>query len=104
MSFFFDPHPHEDFDTYLGPTAEETDKWRRVGPLGKLHNIVVWVQRSPGRRQDFRDLSFGLNLHRDQQTPRNSYYNMVDRVLRRHIKEAIKQTVFDNWAILLTML
>ena len=59
MSFFFDPHPNEDF-TYLGPTAEEADKWRRIGPLGKLYNIIVWVQGSPGRKQDFRNLSFGL--------------------------------------------
>jgi hypothetical protein len=50
MSFFFDPHPNEDFDTYLGPTAEEAGKWRRIGPLGKLHNIVVWVQSSTERK------------------------------------------------------
>jgi hypothetical protein len=96
MSFFFDPHPNEDFDTYLGPTAEEAGKWRRIGPLGKLHNIVVWVQSSTERKQEFRNLSFGLNLHRDQKTRWNSYYEMIQWALRKHIKEAIKQTIFDN--------
>jgi hypothetical protein len=41
MSFFFNPHPNKDFDTYLGPTAEEADEWQRIEPLGKLYNIVV---------------------------------------------------------------
>lgn len=100
MSFFFDPHPNEDFDSYLGPTTAEADKWRRIGPLGKLHNIVVWVQSSTERRQEFRNLSFGLNLRRDQKTRWNSYYEMIQWALRKHIKEAIKQTVFDNLAAL----
>lgn len=77
MSFFFDSHPNEDFDIYLGSTAEEANKWRRMGPLGKLHNIVVWIQNNTERKQEFRNLSFGLNLHRDQKTRWNSYYEMI---------------------------
>ena len=65
ISFFFDPHPNKDFDIYLGPTVEEAHKWRRIGPLSKLYNIIIWVQRSTERKQDFRNLLFGLNLHRD---------------------------------------
>ena len=29
------------------PSDEDLDRWRRYGPLGKLHNIVVWVMASP---------------------------------------------------------
>jgi hypothetical protein len=32
--------------TYL-PTELEIENWRRQGPLGKLHNIIVYIQRSP---------------------------------------------------------
>ena len=29
------------------PSQLEMDTWRRKGPLGKLHNIIVYIQRSP---------------------------------------------------------
>jgi hypothetical protein len=29
------------------PTEVEVIRWRNKGPLGKLHNIVVYIQRSP---------------------------------------------------------
>lgn len=33
--------------------AEELETWRRKGPLGKLHNIIIWISRSPQRRDRF---------------------------------------------------
>ena len=27
-------------------TLKEIDKWRKKGPLGKLHNFVVWLAQS----------------------------------------------------------
>jgi len=33
--------------------AEELDTWRRKGPLGKLHNIIVWISLTPQRRDRF---------------------------------------------------
>ena len=33
--------------------VEELETWRRKGPLGKLHNIIVWISRSPQRRDRF---------------------------------------------------
>lgn len=31
----------------------EIEKWRKIGPLGKLRNITVWIQGSPQRREAF---------------------------------------------------
>jgi hypothetical protein len=33
----------------------ELQLWRKQGPLGKLHNIIVWIGRSPQRRDKFED-------------------------------------------------
>ena len=53
------------------------EQWRRKGPLGKLHNIVVYPQRSPQRLANFRELSGGRNLVRDNSTRWNSWYAMI---------------------------
>ena len=50
MAFFFGPHPNEGFDVYDGPTFEEAEKWRKLGPMGKLHNIIIFIQKSPQRK------------------------------------------------------
>lgn len=51
--------------------------WRMKGPLGKLHNIVVHIQRSAQRMATFRTLSQGRNLSRDNATRWNSWYQML---------------------------
>ena len=35
------------------PSNTELDRWRKIGPLGKLHNIIVYICHSPQRRQAF---------------------------------------------------
>ena len=30
--------------------VEKLQAWRRKGPLGKLHNIITWICRTPQRR------------------------------------------------------
>ena len=47
------------------------------GPLSKLHNIVVHIQRSAQRMATFRTLSQGRNLSRDNATRWNSWYQML---------------------------
>ena len=37
----------------LNKEAEELEAWRRKGPLGKLHNILVWITCTPQRREKF---------------------------------------------------
>lgn len=30
---------------------DELALWRKKGPIGKLHNLVVWLYKSPGRKE-----------------------------------------------------
>lgn len=67
---------------------KELNLWRTRGPIGKLHNIVVFICRSPQRRERFADLSAEqkgafdhLNLVVDNATRWNSLYSMVQRAL-----------------------
>lgn len=59
-----------------------------MGPLGKLHSIVVYIGLTPQRRQKFKKLSGGLLVHRDQKTRWNSFYEMIDWAIE-NIKDAI---------------
>jgi hypothetical protein len=69
------------------PTELEMQQWRQKGPLGKLHNIVVYIQRSTQRRANFRELSGGRNLVRDNSTRWNSWYKMISTATK--LKTAI---------------
>jgi hypothetical protein len=64
------------------PTEIEMEQWRKKGPLGKLHNIVVYIQRSPQRIASFKLMSNNLCLLRDNSTRWNSWYSMLQRALR----------------------
>ena len=68
LAFLFKKHPWQQENDYIGPSDTELTQWRKIGPLGKLHNIIMYVQRSPQRLQAFKALSRGFNLHRDNQT------------------------------------
>lgn len=70
---------------------KELRLWRKRGPVGKLHNIVVYINRSPQRRQEFeatlqsldqQDDSNHLQLIADNDTRWNSLYDMIVRALR----------------------
>ena len=77
------------------PTDAELNQWRKVGPLGKLHNIVVYICRTPQRRQVFHYWSDNLSLRRDDFTRWNSWYDMLDWALNR-VREAIINFVFNE--------
>lgn len=81
-----------DFE-YLGnetdsPSDTQLNQWRRLGPLGKLHNINVWIMKSPQRVQAFKNMSGGLMPRRDNGTRWNSWYEMLDWSIKR-LKPAI---------------
>ncbi len=42
-----------------GQSIQELNIWRRLGLLGKLHNIIVYIMASPQRIQAFTELSGG---------------------------------------------
>ena len=67
---------------------EELEAWRKWDPIGKLHNIVVWVRRSHGRRELFLSLAIDeegkkLMLIQDNATRWNSVYSMVERAMKK---------------------
>ena len=43
-------------DTVLANEAEELKIWRKKGPIGKLHNIVTFIRRTPQRREAFQKI------------------------------------------------
>lgn len=72
----------------VAPNDVQLNKWRKLGPLGRLHNIVVYIMGSPQRIQAFKRISDGLMPHRDNGTRWNSWYGMLDWAIRK-IKGAI---------------
>jgi hypothetical protein len=89
QAFLFD---NDDSETSISlqPTEAETDTWCAKGALGKLHNIVVFVQRSPQRIAAFIELSGGKKLERDNSTWWNSWAHMIACALRLDIRRVIK--------------
>ena len=71
------------------PAEDDDDEWLRFGCLGKLHNIIVYIQRSPQRRERFRDLAESLNLHRDNKTRWNSWYISIERACKPVVKQGL---------------
>jgi hypothetical protein len=73
----------------LIPSEQEMQDWRKKGPLGKLHNIVVYIQRSPQRIASFEALTSGKRIPRDNQTRWNSWYTMIDCAISARMRPAI---------------
>jgi hypothetical protein len=82
-------HDNTDTDKYK-VTLGDVEHWRSQGPLGKLHNFVVYIQRSTQRIQQFKKLSHGRALVRDNLTRWNSWYLMIKVTTSVAVKEAIK--------------
>ncbi|KAG7402930.1 Zinc finger BED domain-containing protein RICESLEEPER 2 [Fusarium oxysporum f. sp. rapae] len=66
---------------YIKPSDADILKWRKAGPLGKLHNIVVFIRCSPQRIQRFKEISEKKGLLRDNDTRWNSKYYMIERAI-----------------------
>jgi hypothetical protein len=66
------------------------EKWRVLGPLGMLHNFIVYLQASPQRMQRFLKLSKGRRLARDNKTRWNSWAKALKIALSHPCYEAIK--------------
>ena len=80
---------------------EQVAQWRRRGPVGKLHNIVVWICRSSQRIEKFEALQgkaidegsqFTEQIYRlvhDNDTRWNSLFAMIERALK--LRESINE-------------
>jgi hypothetical protein len=74
---------------------QELMLWRKRGPVGRLHNIITYICRSPQRREtfrtirqitdsegDFNDAFDHLSLKVDNATRWNSLYLMIERAIK----------------------
>ena len=59
---------------------QRRDTFRVIGPLGKLHNIIVHIRSSAGRTKEFKDIA-GRLIPLDNRTRWNSWYYMLDVAL-----------------------
>jgi hypothetical protein len=71
-------------------------EWRKKGPLGKLHNFIVYLQTSPQRMQKFLALSKGKRLSRDNKTRWNSWAKALKIATSHPCYEAI-QAYFEEY-------
>ena len=80
----------EDRETNVfATTIKDIEAWRKKGPLGKLHNFVVFLAQSTQRLHHFLDLSGNHRIPRDNSTHWNSWYMMLMTawILRDAIEE-----------------
>jgi hypothetical protein len=75
-------------------TLRHIEAWRKKGPLGKLHNFVVFIQRSVQRGQKFLTMSHNHRLARGNDTRWSSWYNMLRVAL--NLRDAI-DGYFNKW-------
>ncbi|KAI8416722.1 hypothetical protein FOFC_03035 [Fusarium oxysporum] len=75
-------------------TLKHIEAWRKKGPLGRLHNFVVYIQRSVQRSQKFLAISHNRRLARDNDTRWSSWHTMLRAAL--NLKDAI-DGYFNKW-------
>ena len=57
------------------------DRWRKLGPLGKLHNFIIHIGRTAQRKKQWRAISRGRNIARDNGTRWNSWHKMISEAI-----------------------
>lgn len=84
--------------------AEELKIWRKKRPIGKLHNVVTFIRRTPQRREAFQKIVVHdtelvyhynqLQVVTDNETRWNSVYSMIDRALK--LKDRLDFYLYQN--------
>jgi hypothetical protein len=82
----------------LETTIEELTAWRKLGPVGKLHNLVRYIRASPQRREKFLQLQLetlqaveAFMVRQNNDTRWNSTHDMIKRALE--LRGAIDQFI-----------
>jgi len=65
-------------------TLEELQKWRKSGPLGRLHIFTIKIHSSPQLLQKFKAISRGLTIPCDNSTHWLSWYKTIECSLQFH--------------------
>jgi hypothetical protein len=84
-------------DTFaLEMDTVEFATWRKIGAIGKLHNIIRYIRASPQRRERFLTIQLDILqtteafvVRQNNDTRWNSTYNMIDRALK--LRKSIEQ-------------
>jgi hypothetical protein len=79
QALLFGKHPNQDCDPGL-PSVEDVANWRKTGSLGILHDLIIWICKSPQRRKAFHDIA-KKGLVRDNNTRWTSWYDAIIRAL-----------------------
>jgi hypothetical protein len=105
---FIEGESSEIFDQHISSSEADHElellkEWRKRGAVGKLHNLVHWIRRSPQRRDAFLSISLGtvdqeildelgmwlvndelkgVMVRADNDTRWNSIYLMIERALK----------------------
>lgn len=85
-------------------TQKELELWRKRGPISKLHNLIIFICRTPQRREAFESVLKAdstafteynhLKLVIDNATRWNSLYSMIERAL--NLREKLTRFVESN--------
>jgi hypothetical protein len=67
--------------------------WRKRGPLGKLHNINIWINATEQRLQKFLAYSHNRRIPRDNSTRWNSWQRQIHTATQEEMMEAIDQVL-----------
>ncbi|KAF4546875.1 Hypothetical protein D9617_121g039650 [Elsinoe fawcettii] len=94
------------FETELEELAKEEHSqlvhWRRHGPVGKLHNIVTWISRSPQRMEAFSALQKECTTSDEDQlnAPIYKFQSKLAGGVRLNPKGKVSHLTHDEWEIL----
>jgi hypothetical protein len=78
-------------DNIIKNLKKQRDEWRKIGPMGKLHNIVVYIRNSELHYNAFVTQA-GRSIPLDNDTRWNSWFIMLDvsLKLRPHVNAFIE--------------
>jgi hypothetical protein len=90
--------PEETVESYV---AAQTSRWRALGAVGKVHNIVKFVRLNPQHRAQFLSQQMvegesGFMLRADNDTRWNSTWKMIDSTLRQRERVKAFVSVVDD--------
>jgi hypothetical protein len=74
---------------YQAGSDEEIENWQKRGPLGRAYNIALHIRGSPQWIAEFKSLSGGRLIRRDNDTHWNSWFQMMESMLLLKISAAM---------------
>lgn len=83
-AFLFGKHPDAEVqagsndESPMSPSTADLNIWRKMGPLGKLYNIIIYITASTPRTLAFSRKSGGYLPRRADTRRWNSWYTMLD--------------------------